>query len=432
MSAPESLRPTAAVPWNSPVVRVVLASTLLAPLGVPLVSPTLPVVRDTFGVSDAAASLLISLYFVTGIVLSPFVGMLVDRIGRRVVLVASLLLFGLSGGAVLLVGSFEALLALRVVQGTAATGIFVTTVTIIGDAFDGVQRNAVLGVNTAVLSAGAAAFPVVGGALVVYGWSAPFAAYLLAVPLGVVGWWALADVGNSTGDGTDALGRERVGDYLRDVGGTLVATGASVYYVATFAAELLFFGAILTALPFLLAGRFGLSPLLIGAVLTVTELVAIAASALNGRFARRASNGRLVALGFVCVAVGLVGAWLAPGPALVTVAVTFVGAGAGLVLPSVDAEVSRLVPTRFRAGALSLRNSATFLGRAGGPILFAGLAVYTGYSALLLAAGVASIICAAVVAVATAGVGDSATGTPVTDPTGVDSGDPTAPSAPKS
>ncbi|WP_336362373.1 hypothetical protein [Halalkalicoccus salilacus] len=30
-----------------------LASTLLAPLGVPLISPALPVVRDAFGITDA-------------------------------------------------------------------------------------------------------------------------------------------------------------------------------------------------------------------------------------------------------------------------------------------------------------------------------------------------------------------------------------------
>lgn len=34
-----------------------LASTLLAPLGVPLISPALSVVRDAFGITDAQASL---------------------------------------------------------------------------------------------------------------------------------------------------------------------------------------------------------------------------------------------------------------------------------------------------------------------------------------------------------------------------------------
>ncbi|WP_210424139.1 hypothetical protein [Halorussus ruber] len=36
------------MPWDSPTVRVVFAATALAPLGVPLVSPALPVVRDAF------------------------------------------------------------------------------------------------------------------------------------------------------------------------------------------------------------------------------------------------------------------------------------------------------------------------------------------------------------------------------------------------
>ncbi|WP_117595180.1 MFS transporter [Haloprofundus halophilus] len=409
----------ASVPWRSPVVQVVLASTLLAPLGVPLVSPALPVIRDVFGVTDAAASLLITAYFLTGIVLSPFIGMLADRIGRRRVLVVSLLVFGLSGGAVYVAADFATVLALRLVGGTAAAGVFITTVTIIGDAFDGVQRNAVLGANTALLSAGAAAFPIVGGALVAYGWNVPFLAYLLAVPLAVVAWFALADLEHDTEPEDEGPVR-----YLRGVAASLVASGTVVYYVATFAAEFLFFGAVLTTLPFLLTGTFALTPLLVGLTLTAAEVVAVGVSAANGRFAAHASNGTLVAAGFACAAVGLVIAWGATGlgPAsavsgvlVVGVGVLFVGASAGLVLPSVDAEVSRLVPTHFRAGALSLRNSATFLGRAAGPVVFAGVAVAAGYATLLLAAGVASLVCAVALAVLTGRVVDDAADEAVVD-----------------
>lgn len=78
----ESGTESARVLWRSRTVQVVLASTLLAPLGVPLVAPALPVIRDAFGVSDATASLLISTYFLTGIVPSPFIGLLADRVGK--------------------------------------------------------------------------------------------------------------------------------------------------------------------------------------------------------------------------------------------------------------------------------------------------------------------------------------------------------------
>lgn len=74
-------------------------STGLAPLGVPLIAPALPVIRDAFGIADAAASLPVSTCFLTGIVLSPFVGMLADRLGRRRALIPSLLVFNLTGGA---------------------------------------------------------------------------------------------------------------------------------------------------------------------------------------------------------------------------------------------------------------------------------------------------------------------------------------------
>lgn len=176
---------TTHVPWRSRTVQVVLLSTLLAPLGVPLVAPDLPVLRDTFTVTDAQASLLVSAYFAVGVVVSPLVGPVADRVDRKGVLVTSLFAFALAGGAAAFAPSFDALLALRALQGTAAVGLFITTVTLVGDVFSGAQRNAVLGVNVAVLSTGAALFPIVGGALVALAWNVPRLLYLLAVPVGL-------------------------------------------------------------------------------------------------------------------------------------------------------------------------------------------------------------------------------------------------------
>jgi MFS family permease len=41
------------------------------------------VVRDAFGLTDAATSLLVSVYFLTVNFLSPFLGLLADRWSRR-------------------------------------------------------------------------------------------------------------------------------------------------------------------------------------------------------------------------------------------------------------------------------------------------------------------------------------------------------------
>lgn len=252
------------VPWESATVRVVLLSTVLATFSVALISPGLPVFRGAFDLTDAEASLLLTALLVPGIFLSPVMGLLTDRLGRRRVLVSSLLVWSLAGGAIAIRPTFPVVLALWFVQGVTLAGIGITTVTLVGDVFEGAQRNAVLGANTAVLSAGAAAFPLVGGALATVAWNAPFAMYLLGVPVALT------------------------------------------------------------------------------------------------------------------------------TPFLIAVATVGYGAGWGLVLPSIDAGVSDIVPPQFRAGALSLRNSASFLGRAAGPVLFTALAAGSGYRVLLLAAGVSA------------------------------------------
>ncbi|MDG5777496.1 MFS transporter [Haloarculaceae archaeon H-GB1-1] len=379
-------------PWRSRTVQVVLASTALAPLGVPLISPALPVFRDTLGISEAQASLLVSGYFVVGIVVSPFLGVLADRVGRKRVLVSGLLTFGLLGGAMAFAPSFEAVLALRVVQGTGAAAIFITTVTIIGDTFTGVQRNTVLGLNVAVLSAAAALFPVLGGALVTVRWTAPFLAYFVAVPVALGAFVAMDEPTRSTPD--------RGLEYLRDALGVVARPAIVALFTATFLTEFLFFGVVFTAMPFLLART--LSPVAVGVALLVAESAAMLAAAANGRLARRVSNLRLVAVGFACYGVGFLAAWLGPGPTYDAASLAVVGTGVGLLLPSVDAELSDHVPAAYRAGAFSLRNSTTFTGRAAGPITFVGLAVTAGYGydALLLAAGVVALVAATVAALA--------------------------------
>ncbi|SFR97690.1 Predicted arabinose efflux permease, MFS family [Halomicrobium zhouii] len=371
------------VPWRSRTVQAVLLSTALAPLGVPLISPTLPVFRDTFALTEAQASLLVSGYFLVGIVLSPFVGVLADRIGRKRVLVAGLGTFGLVGGAIAFAPSFEVVLALRVIQGTGAAAIFITTVTIIGDSFDGPQRTAVLGVNVAVLSATAALFPVLGGFLVTLGWSVPFLTYFAAIPVALFVSLSLEEpVQTSPGRGVG---------YLRDAVVAITTPSTLALFAITFLTEFLAFGVIFTALPFLLESV--LTPVLVGVVLLTAETTAMVAASGSGRLARRLSSLQLIAIGFACYGAGFLIFALTTWIGAVVVAAVVAGAGVGLLLPSVDAALSDRTDPPYRAGAFSLRNSTTFLGRFAGPITFAGLAGTggLGYVPLLIVSGVLAI-----------------------------------------
>lgn len=369
------------VPWGSPTVQVVFASTLLAPLGIAFITPGLPVIQARFALTDAETSLIISLYFVTGIVISPFIGLLEDRIGRRRVLIPSLIGFSLAGAAISVVPSYEAALWLRIVQGTAAAGIFITTVTVIGDTFDGVQRSAVLGANTAALSASAAILPILGGALYTLSWNIPFVAYLLGLPVALFVYRKLEepDIEHM------ASGVETIRAALR----ALTLREAALLYGSAFTIELLLFGSVFTAVPFLLSEAYGVTPVGIGFAVTAALAASAVAASQAGRLAVYLSDDALIVGGFGSAGVGLVVAWIAGSPLTIGIASIVFGAGWGIVLPSIDDEVSEFVPASLRGEALSLRNSTTFLGRTLAPVLFASLAVPFGYRLLLLAAGIA-------------------------------------------
>ncbi|AGN02927.1 major facilitator superfamily protein [Salinarchaeum sp. Harcht-Bsk1] len=374
------------VPWNTRTVRAVLASTALAPLGVPLIAPGIAPIRDEFAISNARASLLISAYFVVGIVLSPFIGLLIDRIGRRRMLAAGLTTFGAFGTAMAFAPSFDVVLALRVLQGTGAATIFISTVTIITDTFEDAQRNTVLGVNVAVLSAAAAIFPVIGGLLVELAWNAPFLAYAAAFPVAA---FVLIGVDEPVRSAPD-----RGLEYVRSAIDVVVEPVVLSLFGATILTEFLAFGVVFTTVPIVLARS--ISPVWIGVTLFGAETVATLVAAGSGRLARGLANLHIIALGFACYALGFFGIWAAPAPLFVAMALLVVGAGLGLLLPTVDAAIGARIDSAHRAGAFSVRNSATFFGRAAGPITFVGLAEtdLVGFDPLLLAAGIVALAAA--------------------------------------
>lgn len=366
------------IPWGLPRLQIVLASTLLAPLGVPLIGPALPLLRTTFEVTETLASLIISSYFITGIVLSPFIGILSDKIGRKPVLVFSLFIFGFTGGSIYLVNNFYLILLIRFIQGTSAAGIFISTVAIISDTFEGVQRNAVLGVNIAVLMFGASIFPVVGGYLTKWSWRTPFLTYLAAVPLGIYAFIRMDESVSSENSQivlSEALEALWDWEIMKLMGATLLS-------------EVLLFGTVLTIFPFLLESNYGLNPTQIGFVFMLAQLSTVVSSSLNGFFAKRLADNRIIAIGVLLFGIGTIASWVAGSVVTLTLAAGILGIGVGLCAPSIDSAISGSIEAEKRASILSVRNSTTFLGRTTGPILFTFASSILGYKLVLLIAGI--------------------------------------------
>lgn len=379
---------------RSRTLAALLASTAVLPLGVPMLSPVLPAIRDAFGLGDPVTSLVMTVYYLPAVALSPLLGVAIDRVGRRAMLVPAMLVWATAGLVIASAPTFEVVLLMRVIHGAAAATVLIVTVTLIGDVYDGVERNTILGANFAVLFGSSAVVPLVGGVLVEDGWNVPFLVFAVGFPVALFAFVAIVEPDRPVPRGGIA--------YLRGAVDALPGLPALGLYGAAFLAEFAMFGSILTALPFLLSDSFGAMPVVVGAVISASTLVIATVSASNGWFARRLPNRWLIVAGFVVLGGSLLAFQVADSPLRFGVVAALFGVGSGLILPSVDASIASLTEATYRGGALSLRNSATFLGRGTGPVAFTLAAGVTGYLPLMAAVGgsllVLALISAAVVA----------------------------------
>jgi len=383
--AKASAEAESSIPWNSSTLYVILSSSLIGVMGVSLLSPVLPSLRSVFAISDSQVGLVITAYTLPGIFLTPFMGLVADRLGRRQVIIPLLFLFGAAGVGISFAGSFTEVLVLRFVQGIGASALVTLAVTLIGDFYDGGRRNAVMGLNGSMIGAGAAVYPLIGGALAGIRWNVPFLFFGTAILVGAAAVFVLDEPEQGAAAG--------VTEYLRRVRDVVILPEALAIFAVILVVFFVFYGAVLTALPLLLSDEFGLAADEIGPILAMVSLASATVSSQYGRVSQWRTASELLALGFVAYGTSLLGVWLAPSPVFVGASLLGFGVGFGVVMPSIDTTMVTLVSGDLRAGMMGMRTSMLRLGQTLGPVAFTFVAEtafassLAGYRALLLASG---------------------------------------------
>ncbi len=163
-----------------------LFAAVLAPFQAASISPAIPELLAHFA-DHANAEYLARLVLVMpsiGIALfAPFAGAVIDRFGRRRFLLASITAYALLGASGGLMDNLEALLFTRLLLGFAAGATMTATVTLMGDYFDGPDRQKFLGQRTAFVNFSAIAINLSGGLLAAIDWRVPFVVFLAALIL---------------------------------------------------------------------------------------------------------------------------------------------------------------------------------------------------------------------------------------------------------
>jgi MFS transporter, ACDE family, multidrug resistance protein len=123
--------------------------------------------------------LMVSTYSVAYVISTPFLGILSDHAGRRVVLVGGLTLFALGGIVPLVTQSTTLILIGRAVMGVGSAGIMPMVESIIGDTYSaGPKRRAALARFTATIAVADALVPFTGGVVDSFDWRLVFVLYL--------------------------------------------------------------------------------------------------------------------------------------------------------------------------------------------------------------------------------------------------------------
>lgn len=363
--------------------QIIFAVTLMAVMGAAVITPALPQMERALDLSPGSVGLLLTAFTLPGVALTPVLGVLSDRLGRKRVLVPSLMLFGIAGAACALAREMDVLLALRFLQGCGAATLGMLSVTLIGDIFSGNDRDAAMGYNSSILSIGTGSYPALGGALATLGWYYPFALPLVAIPVGLLVLFFL--------DNPEPAGRESLKRYFRGLRDSLGDRRTAGLLCATLVMFVLLYGPLLMYLPILLDGSFGVSPLVVGLVLSSASFATALTSSQLGRLTRVASGMTLVKLSFVFYVVALAAVPLMPSLLSLLVPAVIFGVAQGINLPNVFSLLTGSGASESRGALLALNGMSLRLGQTLGPIAMGASAAALGVAgAYYAAAGLAA------------------------------------------
>ena len=360
--------PTPAAPAATPPAprfqaTLLMAGSCLPILGAVLIAPVLPKMQDHFASTPGAEALTLLALSIPALalaLLAPFAGALVDRFGRKRLLVGASVVYAPIGTAPLWLDSLAAIVASRAVLGIVEAVIMTCCTTLIGDYYSGKQRERYLALQAICSALSATAFFAIGGAAGSAGWRAPFWAYAVSLLLAPLMAAVLTAPQRTTPQDVPAQGAQSPFPWRRMAAPcTLTFFGAVVFYTVP-----VLMSKLLDALGVTDTPTIGLSTAIASAA-TVVGAFAFT------RLADRAEQ-LLPAVLTLCAA-GFAVMWLADSTPLLVVGAVINCLGGGMLLPTLLTRAMALLDFADRGRGTGLWNTAFFLGEFVCPLLLLGV-----------------------------------------------------------
>jgi DHA1 family bicyclomycin/chloramphenicol resistance-like MFS transporter len=164
--------------WSLAALIATLA--MLGPFSIDAYLPAFAAIRAEFGASQIAVQQTLSAYLLAYAAMMLWHGALSDALGRRPVVLASLVVFAFATLACMIAGNIQSLWLFRAVQGLCAGAPLVVGRAIIRDRFHGPEAQRLMSQVTLIFGIAPAIAPVFGGVLLnTLGWRSIFGLLLL-------------------------------------------------------------------------------------------------------------------------------------------------------------------------------------------------------------------------------------------------------------
>lgn len=334
-------------------------------VGFGIVIPVLPLYAERFGASPIVIGLLLAVYSLMSFLFAPVLGRLSDRVGRRPVLLVSILGSSLGFLIMGLAGSLPFLFLGRIIDGITGGNIS-TAQAYIADLTPPHERSKGMGLIGAAFGLGFIFGPAIGGILSYFSLAAPllFAAALAAMNAAAVYFFLPESLPREHRKG-DISGNVPFYATVREAKGSPLALVLGAYFFSTVAFSLL-----TATYPLFASHRFGYGAPQVGYIFAGMGIVGtVVQGGMMGLLVRVFGDSRLAAAGSVLLAAGLFLLPLSPSAPVLFLATGAIGLGHALVVTPLNGLASKVSGASEQGKGLGMMQSSSSLARIIGPVL---------------------------------------------------------------
>lgn len=333
---------------------LLLASSMTIMAATPI-APSLPQMEEVFSDFPFAAfltKLVLTMPAIFIALLSPLAGYIIDKTGRKKMLLISLFIYALGGTSGLYFSNIYWILAGRALLGVSVAGTMTTTIALIADYYEGEERRSFMGYQGSFMALGGVVFITLGGLFADISWRLPFVIYFLSLFVLALAILNITEpklkVRTERVSGIDK--KEKVSRWI-----ILIYLSAFLGFV--------FFYVIPLEIPFLLKEKIGANNTVIGISLGISILVGAIVSFNYSWIKARLSFPAIYAITFLMIAIGYGFIYIAASYSVFLTGLIIQGAGTGLLMPNSNLWLVNLAPEHLRGRLVGNLSTAVYLGQ---------------------------------------------------------------------